>query len=96
MKPSTIEIETKSLIARRWLVSRVVASWSSISGITVCRMPSLFDEIGMVLNSPGGSFFVRETQEGFQELFDYLGLEAELPTDWYSMVENGKAYNVNR
>lgn len=94
MRSAYIDSGTKSLVVKKIFRSRVVAGWNSISEVKLSRLPSLVDEIGMILVTPADVFFVRETQAGYWDLFKSLGLESELPVDWYSKVEEGTVFTV--
>ena len=53
-------------------------------------MPTLFDEIGIICQIGDQQLYVRETEDGFTAVIDFLKSKCEFPEDWYQQVEQGE------
>lgn len=93
MHPADINTDEKTLTSKQWGSGGRV-HWHALQSATLCRLPSLLDETGLVLEADSGRVFVRETQPGYEALFAALALEAQLPGDWYPRVEGGEQFVI--
>ena len=91
------EIDTigKCLILKQLFKNTIRASWSSITVVTLTRLPSLANEVGMIASADEHEFHLRETDEGFWALFKALEIEPRLAITWYADVEAGKTLTIN-
>jgi len=82
------------LIEKRFLRSRRL-SINAVSIIEVRRIPSLYDELGLMLYSHVDAFCVRETDKSFQQLKSQFQLDKLLGSDWYQRAEAGEILRAN-
>ena len=88
---ASIDVPGRALIVGRGR-GRQAIDWARIGGGTLCRLPSLVDEVGLALVVDERELRVRETQEGFFALLEALA--PALPADWYGRVEAGETIAV--
>lgn len=93
MRPADIDSKNRTIVARRLFTAKSV-HWDSIEKVILCALPSLVDELGVVVATPVGEFFLRETQTGYGDLFAALELESELPDGWYVRAEQGEQFVI--
>lgn len=89
MKPAIINPENRTL-SRKPAAINTAYTWASITSATLRSMPTLFDEIGLVCAVDDQELYVKETQEGFTALIDFLQTRCEFPENWYQRVERGE------
>jgi hypothetical protein len=93
IKPRRVFIDGQGCVLhsllRRWTLSR-----PEVARATVERTTSLFDEIGITVDSDGLRFFVAETTRGFHDMARWLNLDESLGDDWYARVEAGERLEV--
>ena len=93
MKPADIQAAEQALRPRGWLRPRV--AWSQIARASSTRLTSLGDEVGLVLDCGDESFYVRETDPGFDALARHLGLAGRWGADWTLRCEAGEAFTLS-
>lgn len=79
-----------STLFRTYLVGR-----DDIVRFRIARIPSLFDEIGLELQSIK-CFFVTERVKGFLDLAEYLRVKEIFGPLWYRDVESGRKLEYSR
>jgi hypothetical protein len=57
-------------------------------------MPTLFDEVGILLNAHDDIYFVRETDRGFKLLCDFFRLNERIGSNWYARAEAGEILHI--
>jgi hypothetical protein len=68
---------------------RFIVEEGDILGFKVLRVPSLFEEIGIELQSDR-NFIITERVNGFFDLANFLQIEELFGPLWYSDAENGR------
>lgn len=66
-----------------------------VTKITISSLPTLFDEIGILLMKGEAIYFMRETDYGFAVLKDYFKLDERAGADWYFRVEHGETIEID-
>lgn len=81
------------------LYAGLFKSWKirtmDISSLTLQRVLSLFDEIGVILVAEK-NFFLREEIPGFRELSEALDFNQIFGKDWYQRTESGETLMYTR
>ncbi len=88
--PGKIVRESDCLIARHLLVTHRM-NLSALRRITSLPVPSLIDEVGLVIEDKAGNrIWVRETDLHFHWLVARLNADELLGDNWYARAENGE------
>ena len=87
IKPRRVDVSDGSCVMRSTLRTWKI-ELSDVRSIKIGRVLSLVDEIGVILESRIGVFYVDEATSGFMDFVRWANIEDLVGKDWYSQAEN--------